>query len=134
MRRPLPFPGALLVSLPLLAACQAAAPTPASSPPSDMAPATPALPFDQPQAAEWTNDANIFTVVLGPNGAIRIDGQVVPSEEEVRALAKRAHEQVPDVRAVIQADELTLWRSVLQVLIKLDQPVRRDERAHVSGR
>ncbi|MDI3289550.1 hypothetical protein [Polyangium sp. 15x6] len=128
MRQPVPFRRALLGLLPLLAACQAAAPPaaptspapPAPAPP-DAAPTVPAIPLDLPQAAEWSGVLMLFSVVLNANGLTIIDGNVVQTDEEIRAAAARAHERVPDVRAIIQADSSTSWRNVLHTMDLLKQ-------------
>ncbi|MDC3955655.1 biopolymer transporter ExbD [Polyangium jinanense] len=121
MRQPVPFRRALLGLLPLLAACQATAPPPAASSPSTTPPAVPAIPVDLPQAAEWSNVVTVFVVVVNANGATMIDGNVVHSDEEIRAAAARAHEKAPDVRAVIQADSAAPWKDVVHTMDLLRQ-------------
>ncbi|HVK62886.1 MAG TPA: energy transducer TonB, partial [Polyangium sp.] len=45
----------------------------------------------------------------------------VQTDDEVRAAAARAHEEAPDVRAIIQADSLTPWKNVLHAMDLLKQ-------------
>ena len=121
MRQTPLFTRALLVLLPGLAGCQVAAPASPASSPTDAAATTPALPYDLPRAAEWTNVDMTFVVAIANNGTVTIDGQTISSVEQMRALAAEARKQSPDLRAVIQADALTMWRSVLRTMDLLKQ-------------
>ncbi|MDI1448286.1 biopolymer transporter ExbD [Polyangium sp. 6x1] len=82
---------------------------------------TSAVPDDQPQVAAWANGGAVFTVVLGAFGTMTVGGRNIASEEELRTLAARAREQAPEIRALIQADALTLWKSVANTMSLLQQ-------------
>lgn len=115
-----------------IAGCAAAAPAPVAAPtvvlPPPIPTVSPAPPgtaavttVDLPKAAEWTALQVVFAVQVRANGDVFVDGVAVHADAELLALARQAIQRVPDLRAVIQADQAATHGRVIHVLDLLKQ-------------
>jgi|SRR6202451_1718550 biopolymer transport protein ExbD len=80
------------------------------------------MPLDLPKAATGTSDVQVvFSVVLSIDGRAMVDGDVVPNDDAILALARDAETAHPDLRAVIKADAAVTHGRVIHVLDLLKQ-------------
>jgi biopolymer transport protein ExbD len=79
------------------------------------------LPFDLPKAATGSEQQVVFSVSLSASGETRVDSERVDGDDDVLALARKARERHPDVRAVIQADRAVPHGRVVHVMDLLKQ-------------
>jgi biopolymer transport protein ExbD len=77
---------------------------------------TPAITLDLPKASASTRVLLVLGIELAENGNLMVDGKAVADEAELLELAKRAHSEHPDVRAVIRADTRVAHGRVIAVL------------------
>ncbi|MDB4996546.1 MAG: Biopolymer transport protein ExbD/TolR [Myxococcaceae bacterium] len=80
-----------------------------------------ALHVELPKAAKGTEVQEIFSIILFENGATRVDGAELTSEDDILALAQNAKAKTADLRAVIKADGAVPHRRVMHVLDLLKQ-------------
>ncbi len=77
------------------------------------------LPMDLPRAASGRAEQTVWTVAVAPDGAVRLNGELVGGKG---ALRKRAHDALastPELRAVIAASRHTEHGAVVTVLDEL---------------
>jgi biopolymer transport protein ExbD len=74
------------------------------------------LPLDLPKASSGQAVQEVFAVVIGPDGSIRIDGEAVPGDDAFLSLAGAAVRADRELRAVIQADGSVPHRRVMHAL------------------
>jgi biopolymer transport protein ExbD len=80
------------------------------------------MPLDLPKAATGTSDVQVvFSVVLSIDGQAMVDGNFVPNDDAILALARDAETAHPDLRAVIKADAAVTHGRVIHVLDLLKQ-------------
>ena len=79
------------------------------------------VPLDLPKAAKGTDIQTVFSIVLAADGTTQVDSKGVPSDDAIFALAKKAHEGNPELRAVIKADAAVSHGRVIHVLDLLKQ-------------
>jgi biopolymer transport protein ExbD len=80
------------------------------------------MPLDLPKAATGTSDLQVvFSVVLSIDGRALVDGDFVPNDDAILALARDAEAAHPDLRAVIKADAAVTHGRVIHVLDLLKQ-------------
>jgi biopolymer transport protein ExbD len=79
------------------------------------------VPLDLPKAASGSEIQIVFSVELYANGDISVDQKKIASDEALFPLAKDAHAQSADVRAVIRADGTVQHQRVIHVLDLLKQ-------------
>jgi biopolymer transport protein ExbD len=63
----------------------------------------------------------VLGVEITRDGTVIVDGSVVTNVDEVKRLAREAHDRDPDVRAVIRADRSASWGAVIRVMDLLKQ-------------
>jgi biopolymer transport protein TolR len=78
--------------------------------------ATPALPMDLPVATTSETVQVVFSVVLPQSGPPSVNGQTIPSDNELGRLAKDELAKTPDLRAVISASGTVPHRTVIHTL------------------
>src|SRR5512136_3158298 len=74
------------------------------------------MPMDLPKAASGKEIQTVFSVELTVDGRTVVDSERVPNDESVLRLARAAKEKVPDLRAVIRADNKVEHGRVIHVL------------------
>jgi len=79
------------------------------------------VPLDLPKAASGSEIQIVFSVELYANGEISVDQKKIASDDALFPLAKEAHVQSADVRAVIRADGTVQHQRVIHVLDLLKQ-------------
>jgi biopolymer transport protein ExbD len=79
------------------------------------------VPLDLPKAASGSEIQIVFSVELYANGDISVDQKKVTSDDLLLPLARDAHAQSADVRAVIRADGTVQHQRVIHVLDLLKQ-------------
>jgi biopolymer transport protein TolR len=65
---------------------------------------TPSIPMDLPRAAKTEEVQVVFAVMVPAQGATLVNGQPLPDDGALRAVAAEAVARDPDLRAVVQAD------------------------------
>jgi biopolymer transport protein ExbD len=75
-----------------------------------------ALPLDLPKAVSGEAVQEVFGVVIGSDGNIRIDGRILPDDDAFLARANVAVRADHEVRAVLQADGSVPHRRVMHAL------------------
>jgi biopolymer transport protein ExbD len=75
-----------------------------------------AMPLDLPKAFSGEAVQEVFAVVIGSDGSIRIDGQPVPGDAAFLSRARAAVRADRDLRAVLQADGSVPHRRVMHAL------------------
>ena len=79
------------------------------------------MPMDLPKSASGENTQSIFSVDLAADGKARVDSKGVASDEGILPLARQAHTDNKDIRAVIRADRKVEHGRVIHVLDLLKQ-------------
>jgi len=79
------------------------------------------VPLDLPKAASGTDVQVVFSTELYANGDITVDQKKLPNDDAILGLARDAHAQSADVRAVIRADGTVQHQRVIHVLDLLKQ-------------
>jgi biopolymer transport protein ExbD len=79
------------------------------------------VPLDLPKAASGTEVQVVFSVELYANGDISVDQKKLPNDDAIFQLARDAHAQNADVRAVIRADGTVQHQRVIHILDLLKQ-------------
>ena len=79
------------------------------------------MPMDLPKSASGESTQSIFSVDLAADGAARVDSKGVPNDEGILPLARQAHTDNKDIRAVIRADRKVEHGRVIHVLDLLKQ-------------
>ncbi len=79
------------------------------------------VPLDLPKAATGSDIQTVFSVVLAEDGTTQVDSKTIPNDDAILALAKKAHEGNPELRAVIKADTKVPHGRVIHVLDLLKQ-------------
>ena len=74
------------------------------------------MPMDLPKAASGEEVQTIFSVELTADGLTVVDSERVENDEAVSRLAKTAKAKVPELRAVIRADNKVEHGRVIHVL------------------
>lgn len=77
---------------------------------------TPAVPLDLPRASTGQQIQLILSILLPQDGSILVDGTIVADTKALEERARRALQESPELRAVIQADGSTEHRKVVSVL------------------
>jgi biopolymer transport protein ExbD len=80
-----------------------------------------AIPLDLPKSVTGEGIQVIFSVTLGRDGEVQVNGQPVATDDAILPLATAVHREHSDVRAVIQADGKVLHERVIHVLDLLSQ-------------
>lgn len=75
-----------------------------------------AIPVDLPRAATGGEVQHIFTVAIGSDGALRVDGASVEGDRALLDAARTSASQNPELRAVINADGAVPHRNVMHVV------------------
>jgi biopolymer transport protein ExbD len=104
---------------PACPACPSVEPEAEEPPAASAEPAS--LPVDLPRASEVGPQAALLVVALSADGKCYVAGEVLGSCNEIRERAARAHQDNPDVRALIQADRAVAHGAVITVLDQLKQ-------------
>jgi biopolymer transport protein ExbD len=79
------------------------------------------VPLDLPKAASGTDVQVVFATELYANGEITVDQKKLPNDDVLLQLARDAHAQSGDVRAVIRADGTVQHQRVIHILDLLKQ-------------
>ena len=74
------------------------------------------MPMDLPKAASGKEIQTVFSVELTVDGKTVVDSERVPNDVAVSRLARAAKEKVPELRAVIRADNKVEHGRVIHVL------------------
>ena len=74
------------------------------------------MPMDLPKAASGKEIQTVFSVELTVDGKTVVDSERVPNDDAVSRLARAAKEKVPELRAVIRADNKVEHGRVIHVL------------------
>lgn len=82
---------------------------------------TTALPLQLPKASSGDAVQVVFSISLLTDGRILVNGQALPKDDALLAVAKAERAQHPDVKAVIQADGHVLHERVIHVMDLLSQ-------------
>src|SRR5260370_25062547 len=81
------------------------------------------VPLDLPKAATGTSDIQVvFSIVLAVDGRAMVDGKAIANDDAILQLARDAHAEHPELRAVIKADAAVTHGRVIHVLDLLKQP------------
>jgi biopolymer transport protein ExbD len=75
-----------------------------------------AIPMNLPKSATGEGTQIVFSVSLGRDGEVEVNGQKLASDEAIQALAATEHGKHPDIRAVIQADGHVLHERVIHTI------------------
>jgi biopolymer transport protein ExbD len=79
------------------------------------------MPMDLPKAASGEEVQTVFSIELTADGKTRVDSEMVPNDDAISGLAKKAKERTKDLRAVIRADKKVEHGRVINVLDLLKQ-------------
>lgn len=79
------------------------------------------VPLDLPKAAKGTDIQTVFSIVLAADNSTMVDSKAVSNDDAIFALAKKAREGNPELRAVIKADAAVSHGRVIHVLDLLKQ-------------
>jgi biopolymer transport protein ExbD len=79
------------------------------------------MPLDLPKAATGTDVQTVFSIVMASNGAAQVDGKSIPNDDAIFEIARTAHAQNAELRAVIKADAAVPHGRVIHVLDLLKQ-------------
>ncbi len=79
------------------------------------------LPMDLPKAATGGGQQIVFSVGVGPMGALTVDSHPVTTDPELLRLAQAARAREPELRAVIQADSGVNHGRIVRVMDLLRQ-------------
>jgi biopolymer transport protein ExbD len=82
---------------------------------------TPAIPLEAPAPTGKSEVRAVFSIVLAADGRTLVDGTLVSNDDAILPLAKQAHADAVDVRAVIKADAAVSHGRVIHVLDLLKQ-------------
>jgi biopolymer transport protein ExbD len=93
---------------------------PVSSVPPIASSAQPAISYELPRAAQWTEVQIVFAVELRANGELRVDGKPC-ADEQLEARAREALSKAPELRAVVRADAAVTYGRVVHVMDLLNQ-------------
>jgi biopolymer transport protein ExbD len=79
------------------------------------------VPLDLPKAATGTDVQTVFSIVMASNGAAQVDSKSIPNDDAIFEIARTAHAQNAELRAVIKADAAVPHGRVIHVLDLLKQ-------------
>jgi biopolymer transport protein ExbD len=79
------------------------------------------LPLDLPKAATGTDVQTVFSIVMASNGSAQVDSKSIPNDDAIFEIARSAHAQNAELRAVIKADAAVPHGRVIHVLDLLKQ-------------
>lgn len=80
-----------------------------------------AIPMDLPKAATGGEVQQVFSLALGADGRVSVDGTTLDGDRELLEHATAALRRSPELRAVIQADGEVPHRRVMSALDVLRQ-------------
>ena len=75
-----------------------------------------AMSVDLPRAASGKDVQEVLSVVLAASGQTEVNGEAVPGDEAIGALARTAFAKDKDVRAVLKADATVQHARVMHAL------------------
>src|ERR1700689_2437733 len=79
------------------------------------------VPLDLPKAATGTDVQTGFSIVMASNGSAQVDSKSIPNDDAIFEIARGAHAQNAELRAVIKADAAVPHGRVIHVLDLLKQ-------------
>ncbi len=79
------------------------------------------VPLDLPKAATGTDVQTVFSIVMAANGSAQVDSKSIPNDDAIFDIARSAHAQNAELRAVIKADAAVPHGRVIHVLDLLKQ-------------
>jgi biopolymer transport protein ExbD len=78
-----------------------------------------AIPLDLPKAASGGEVQTVFTVTVGADGTLFVDGARIDGDDALRASARAALAKTPELRTVLRASAGASYGSVLHVMDEL---------------
>jgi biopolymer transport protein ExbD len=75
-----------------------------------------AVPLDLPKAASGEAAQHILNISIDREGVRKVDGELAPDDDTLRALALEIYAKNPEVRTIIQASTVARHGAVIRVL------------------
>jgi biopolymer transport protein ExbD len=79
------------------------------------------VPLELPPSSRGADAPSVLTIVLVANGTALVDDKPIPTDDAMLPAAKAAHDQNPEIRAVIKADASVSHGRVIHALDLLKQ-------------